>query len=344
MKRKICPHCKTHNPEEAVFCKHCGALFRGEPEYKNENNVIWKNKNIIAVAVCAVLLVAAFIIFKAGSAPDVVATTLPPTQSSTLPTTIPPTTTAPSTTQPTTAETTTEALTLPTKPSTTAPTKAPTTTAAPSDEEIQEICDEYNALIYNLKNCEYEPEIHKTVEAGLEITSFSLPVNKDTLNNFIKNLIRKTDETYNFSVDGVAAENSRINLNSYIPPNQDSEASVTADAVKSATKNSDGTITIVFKPDSSSYADGKTVAPPYVSTATEYLDFATFALGPVGMIKAEIEYPETVITAEVDSDNDIVKLSVKQPVSLTCTGGVGTLTADISMNIDTLTVFEVNYY
>ncbi len=337
MKRKICPHCKTHNPEVAVFCKHCGALFSGEPEYREENNFLLKHRNIIIVAVCVVLLLVAFIIFKSGSAPDAVATTAAPTESSTLPTTLPPTTT-PSTTQPTTAETTTQAITLPTRPTTTA-----TTTAAPTADEIEDICDEYNTLIYNLKYCEYEPSIHKSIETGLEITSFSLPVNTDTLNRFMKNLLPKTNETYSFSVDGISAENSNITLESYIPPIRGEDASVYADAVKSATRDSDGTITLTFKPDSSTFSNGTTDIPPYVSTATEYLDFATFALGPVGITKAEVKYPETVIKAEVDSDGDIIKLSIKQPVSVSCTGGVGSLTADVGLNIDTLTVFEVTY-
>lgn len=343
MKRKICPHCKTHNPEEAIFCKRCGALFTGEPEYKDDNNFFLKHKNIIAVAACAVLLVIAFAVFKSGSPPKTVATTVAPTESSTLPTTLPPTT-APSAVQTSATETTTQALTLPTLPSTTAPTTAaPTTTAAPSADEIEEICDEYNTLIYNLKYSGYEPSIHKTIETGLEINSFSLPVNTDTLNRFMKNLLPKTSETYTFSADGVATENSAVTLDNYIPPVQGAEASVYADAVKSATRSSEGTITIYFKPDSSSYSDGKTDIPPYVSTATEYLDFATFALGPVGITKAEIEYPETVITAEVDSDGDIIKLSIKQPVSVNCTGGVGSLTADVNMTVDTLTVYEVTY-
>lgn len=343
MKRKICPHCKTHNPEAAVFCKRCGALFRGEPEYKNENNFIEKNKNIIIVAVCAFLLIVAFIIFKAGSAPDAVATTAVPTEGTTASTTIA-TTTAPTTTLPPTTETTTEILTLPTRPSTTVPTTKATTTAAPTEEEIQEICDEYNTLIENLKYCEYEPTIHKTIETSLKITSFSLPVNTDTLNRFMNNLLPETNESYSFSADGIAAENQRITLEGYIPPSQDSSASVTAEDVKSATKNSDGTITLKFRPDSSSFANGNTQAPFYVASATDYLDFASFSLGSVGITKAEIEYPETVITAEVDSDNDIIKLSIKQPASINCTGGVGTLTADLGINIDTLTVFEVNYY
>lgn len=344
MKRKICPHCKTHNPDHAVFCKRCGALFQGEPAYKDENNVIAKNKNTIIFVVCIILLVLAFIIFKSGSAPETVATTPATAESTTVASTTLPTTLPPTTTQPTATQApVTEALTLPTLPSTTKATTTAPTTAPLTEEEIEELCDEYNSLIYNLKYSDYAPTIHKTVETSIEIKSFSLPVNTERLNTFIKNLLPKTDETYTFSADGVAAENPAITLESYIPPIGASGSSITSDDIRKVTTKADGTITFTFKPDKSTYSDGVTDIPPYVSTATDYLDFATFALGPVGITKADISYPKTMVRSEVDADGDIIKLSIRQPVTVNCTGGVGRLTADISMDIETLTIYKITY-
>lgn len=343
MKTKECPHCKTKNPKAAVFCKRCGALFRIEEELDNTvDEKTMNKKNIIALVLCAVLLVAAFLVFKSGSSPKTEKVTEAPTQSttaaSTLPTTAPPTTAVPTTTQPST----TEVLTLPTLPPTTQPTTAkPTTTAAPSESEIQEICDEYNALIESLKYSEYEISVHKTVEIGLEITDFSIPVSTSTLNTFVGRLIPKTDETYTFSGE-TANENSSIVLADYIPP-LNTSADVTADCLKNAVKSSDGTITLTFKEDKSTFADRKTTPPPYVSTATEYLNFETYALGTVAVSKADMTYPETVITVEVDSYGDITKLTIRQPVDLKCTGGVGALSADIGMKLDAHSVFEVTY-
>lgn len=341
--KKICPHCKTENPEVAVFCKRCGALFRGEPEIKETAEDNQKKKNLIIFIVCIILLIAAFIVFKAGSADkNAVVTTEAPAETTASTTVAPVTTTVTTTattTQTTTATTTasTTALTLPTLPSTTKPT-----TTAMSQEDIQEICDEFNELIYNLKYSDYNLSVHKTDEVKLEITSFSLPFPMRTVNLFMNNLIPKTDETYNFA-DGVAAESSSVNLASYIPPSSADGASISAENVRSAKKDENGTITIYFKADSSSFADGQTDIPPHVSTATDYLDFANFTLGSVKITKAEIKYPKTGVRIMVDDEGDITKFIISQPVEITCTGGVNSLTADVGLKIDTKTTYDVTY-
>ncbi len=346
MNRKICPHCKTENPEIAVFCKKCGALFRGDAEIRNVAEEEYNRRNIIIFAVCVVLLIVAFIVFKSGSAPKQTNVTTLPSESvsetTTVQTTTAATTTAAPETTTTTAPTTTETtmLTLPTLPPST--TAKPTTTKAASAEEVQEICDEFNELIYDIKAYEYDLSVHKSDEFTIEITSFSLPVSTDAINRFMKNLIPKTDETHNFS-DGVSKEDGTVDLASYIPPASATGASVSAENVKSATRNSDGTITIHFKPDSSSFADGSTVVPPHISTATDHVDFGNFALGPVAITKAEISYPATAVTAEVDSEGDLKKLIIHQPVEVSCTGGVGSLTADVGMKIDATITYEITY-
>ena len=71
MIRKICPHCNNDNPQEAVFCKKCGALFVGQPEFVNleekKRKKINNLKNKLIFAVCIILLVVAMLIFKSGS-------------------------------------------------------------------------------------------------------------------------------------------------------------------------------------------------------------------------------------------------------------------------------------
>lgn len=339
MNRKICPHCKTENPEIAMFCKKCGALFRGDEEIRDTVAEKQKRNNLLIIVICAILLVIAFIIFKAGSASDdTSATTAVTTTASTTASTTAPTTTAAPTTTPTTVVTTTAApLTLPTLATT-----QPTTTAPPSEEEIQEICDEFNDIIYNIKNSEYDLAVRKYDDFTININSFSLRAPSAAINTFMNNLIPKTDETYNF-VDGVAQENNAVLLSSYIPPSAASGASVSAENVVNAKRDSSGTIAIVFKPDSSTFADGQTVVPPHVSTATDYVDFGNFSLGPVKLTKADIKYPGTTVTAEVDQDGDLKKLTIHQLVDVNCTGGVGTFTADVGISIDATTVYEITY-
>lgn len=339
MIRKICPHCNTDNPQEAVFCKKCGALFVGQPEFVNleekKRKKVTNLKNKLVFALCIILLVVALLVFKSGSVKGDETVNSPST--SDIQTTAP-TTTAPSTTMPTTAAPTTTAAPVTTAAAPVTTTQAPTTAAPKND--IDSICADYNFLIHNIKKRTDSFSVHKTEKISLEITHFSLPVPTETINSFMMKLIPETDKTYAFS-NGVCPEDSKTTLATLIPPANEFEASVTADDLLSAERDSNGTITLKFKPDSSTFADGKTDFPLYVGSATDVLDFATFSLGPVKIVKAEIEYPATEIKAEVDSEGNLKKLTVIQPVNATSTGGVGSLTADVGMKLQATTTFEV---
>ena len=345
MIRKICPYCKADNPEEAVFCKKCGALFQGESEFVNLEEKKEKKalslKNKIIVAVCIVLLLIALVVFKSGSVKEEEVINTPTasvvqTDSSSTPTA---SATDSAVTEVSTTTTTTTVTTTVAAPVTTTTTTAPSTTAAPKNDAAS-ICADYNNLIHNVKKRTDSFSVHKTEKIALEITEFSLPVDTATINNFMMKLIPETDKTYKF-VGGVCPEDSKTTLNTLIPPANEFESSVSPDDLLSAPRDANGTITLKFKPDSSSFADGKTNFPLYVGSATDVLDFATFSLGPVKITKAEIEYPATEIKAEVDSEGNLKKLTVIQPVNTTATGGVGALTADVGMNLKATTTFEI---
>ena len=162
------------------------------------------------------------------------------------------------------------------------------------------------------------------------------------INAFMARLIPETDETHSFS-NGVSSSDSKVTLSAYIPPSVKAMPDVTAEDVLSAEKGADGSITLKFKPDSSSYTDGQTVSPSYVDSATEVLDFATFALGPVKIIKADIQYTGAEIKAEKGADGKINRLTVYQPVTVMSTGGVGSMTADVGMNLKATTTYEISY-
>ncbi len=331
---KICPYCQTENPENANFCKKCGALFRGEPQIRDTNIEKSKRKNRLIVASSVVLLIVALAVIMRGTGdkPEIsttTATTAPITESTTLQAvTIAPSANA------TTAPSTTLAPTTPTS------TTVTTTTVAPVSS-TQEICAQFNSIVGTLKGRTTDVTIHKTEKINLEITSFSLPVPTEAINSFMARLIPETDVRYSFS-NGVAKEDSKITLSAFIPPAVKATPDVTADNLLSAEKDAQGNITLKFKADSSSFADGQTVFPLHVGSATDVLDFATFALGPVKIVKADIQYPATEIRAEVNQDGELARLIITQPVSVLSTGGVGSMTADVGMNLKAVTTFEVS--
>lgn len=348
MIRKICPYCNADNPENAVFCKKCGALFVGQPEFVNleekKAKKISNLKNKIIVAVCILLLLLALVVFKSGSIKEdevvntptasVVQTDTSSTPSASA-TDLAVTEVSVTVTETATVAqpvTTTAALTTTTAPATTAPATAPA-------DDIASICNDFNSSVTKLKGTAEGVSIHKTEKISLEITHFSLPVSTETINSFMMKLIPETDVTYNFE-GGIAREDKSVRLIDFIPPATKMPA-VSPDALLSAERDSSGNITLRFKADSSSFADGKTAPPFYVGSATDVLDFATFSLGPVKIVTAEIEYPATEIKAEVDADGEITRLTVIQPVNATATGGVGTLTADIGIKLKATTTFEV---
>ncbi len=332
---KICPYCQTENPENANFCKKCGAHFKGNPKTKDTAAEKEKNKNKLMIAGCILLIVIALAVIMRGSGddkPEVLpsetqtgTTTTAPTTETTLPAVTP------------SANATTSPLTT-TMPTTTAPTTAPST--SPAVLSTEEICKQYNEIVGAVKGTTENISIHKTEKIDLEITHFSLPVPTETINSFMMKLIPETDVAYSFA-NGVAKEDSKITLSAFIPPATKAAPEVTADDLLSAEKDAQGVITLKFKADSSTFADGQTVIPQYVDSATDVLDFATFGLGPVKIVKADIQYPGAEIKAEVDGEGKLKKLTVYQPVTVMSTGGVGSLTADVGMNLKATATFEV---
>lgn len=330
---KICPYCQTENPERANFCKKCGALFRGQPEIIDTVAEKNKKKNKLIFIICIILLIAALVVIASGSSDD---TTVYPTTDST---------TSYSATSPTTtvADTTTEATTTqaPSVNATTAPVSEMVTTQAPV-QSVEEICKQFNEAVGALKAENADVLIHKTEKINLEITSFSLPVPTDTINSFMMKLIPETDATYRFS-GGKAKEDSKVTISNLIPPTTKAAPEVNPDNLLSAEKDAQGNITLKFKADSSSFADGQTVFPLHVGAATDVLDFATFSLGPVKIVKADIQYPATEIKAEMNSDGKLSVLTIIQPVNVTSTGGVGSMTADVGMELKATTTYEISY-
>lgn len=329
---KICPYCQTENPENANFCKKCGALFRGQPEVRDTALERKKRNHKLIVAAGVLLIVAAIAVIMrdTGNTPEASTTTSTPTAV---------TTTVPSTTLPAlTVAPNANATTAPS--AATLPTTSATTTAAPAVLSTEKICKQYNDLVGAVKASKESINIHKTEKINMEITHFSLPVSTETINAFMAKLIPETDISYDFA-DGIAKQDSEISLSGFIPPAVKSAPDVTADDLLSAEKDASGTITLKFKADSSSFANGQTVMPQYVDSATDVLDFATFALGPVKIVSADIQYPGAEIKAETDAEGKLTRLIITQPVTVMSTGGVGSFTADVGMNLKATTTYEI---
>ena len=175
---------------------------------------------------------------------------------------------------------------------------------------------------------------------AISLVTALISASLSAINSFMAKLIPETDITYNFT-NGVAKEDGKVTLSGFVPPAVKNAPEVTAEDLLSAEKDANGVITLKFKADSSTFADGQTVMPQYVDSATDVLDFATFALGPVKIVKADIQYPGAEIKAETNTEGKLTKLIVTQPVTVMSTGGVGSLTADVGMNLKATTTYEI---
>lgn len=300
-----------------------------------------KKINLLSYLLIGVLGVAViglcFSIFKGTDTNE--ATTAPPTQSSQSETVNISTTVAvPDTTQAITTDST--------APSATEGTTAPsaTQTTAPQGMTVQQVCDAYNSAVNTLKADKAPLTVHKDEKIDMTITEFSLPAPMEQVNSVMRSIVPDTLEDYTFE-NGIRTDKSKAELNNTIPPFGKNSAVGEANvSVAEITKTAEGQeILIKLIPESSSYDGTATTPTPNMSSILDPLDFATFNMGPIGVQKAEISYPDTILRANIDSSGKLTKLVIELPVVTSCTGGMSVFTADVGLDMKVTTIYEISY-
>ncbi len=277
-------------------------------------------------------------IFK-GTDSKETTTTAPPTQSSQSATVnisttvaVPDTTQAPATNS--------------TAPSVTQGTIAPTVTktTAPRFFSVQQVCDAYNSAINSLKGNKTHLTVHKDEKVDMTITEFSLPAPMEQVNSVMRSIVPDTLEDYTFE-NGVRTDKSKAELNNTIPPfGKNSTVAQNNVSVAEITETAEGReILIKLIPEKSSYDGTATTPTPNMSSILDPLDFATFNMGPIGVQKAEISYPDTVLRATIDSSGRLTKLVIELPVITSCTGGMSVFTADVGLDMKVTTIYKISY-
>ncbi|MBQ8503997.1 MAG: hypothetical protein IJ491_06960 [Clostridia bacterium] len=233
-------------------------------------------------------------------------------------------------------------------PSTQPSTENTTATAPLSTEETlkttDEVCNTYNNCINTLKAYKGSVIVHKDEKIDMTITEFSLPAPTEQINSVMRSIVPDTLEDYSFQ-NGFRTDEPEIGLTDTIPP-FGKDASVSYANVSSAiiTDTASGQeITLRLIPESSSYDGTVTTATPNMSSVLDPLDFATFEMGPIGIQKAQISYPEATLTAELDVSGRLTRLTVILPVIVSCTGGMSVFTADVGLDMKVTTVYEISY-
>lgn len=214
----------------------------------------------------------------------------------------------------------------------------------PETETADEVCATYNNAVNALKQYTGSITVHKDEKIQMEITEFSLPAPTEQINSVMRSIVPDTLEDYTFQ-NGVRTDEPEIGVTDTIPPFGES-AAVSSANVSTATiaDIANGQeITLKLIPETASFDGNTTTLTPNISSVLDELDFATFEMGPIGIQKAEISYPEATLTANLDSDGRLIKLVIKLPVIVSCTGGMSVFTADVGLDMEVTTIYEISY-
>lgn len=219
-----------------------------------------------------------------------------------------------------------------------------TQSTVPKGLTVQQVCDEYNNAVNTLKAEKSSLVVHKDEKIDMTITEFSLPAPMEQVNSVMRSIVPDTLEDYSFE-NGIRTDKSKAELNNTIPPfGKNSTVGEANVSVAEITQTVEGKeILIKLIPEKSSYDGSVTTATPNMSSILDPLDFATFNMGPIGVKKAEISYPDTILRATVDSSGRLTKLVIELPVVTSCTGGMSVFTADVGLDMKVTTIYEIKY-
>ena len=159
--------------------------------------------------------------------------------------------------------------------------------------------------------------------------------------------MKGTDETVSFTDGkGTNSAGEEVLLNHYIVP-ADREAAVTENDVVSATASPEGSgykMTLTFKSEQASYANGSGTDPISHKTAMDPLNLATLEL-PMGaeITEASMTYPGATVEATVDGSGNLVKLHLNLPLEGSGTGNLKGMSLSVGLKGVLDDNFEITY-
>ena len=216
--------------------------------------------------------------------------------------------------------------------------------AIPSNPK--EVAAKYNEVINALKQ-QKNVSIKKVGTVNIECTDCSVGILKGAVNSILKGFMKGTDETVSFADGkGTNSAGEEVLLNHYIVP-ADREAAVTEGDVASATAAPEGSgykMTLTFKSEQASYANGSGTDPISHKTAMDPLNLATLEL-PMGaeITEASMTYPGATVEATVDGSGNLVKLHLNLPLEGSGTGNLKGMSLSVGLKGVLDDNFEITY-
>ncbi len=241
----------------------------------------------------------------------------------------------PDTTAPTTAA-----------PTTTAPTTTAPTTAAPTDPaklSKKEVVAALTKAINTLKN-ERNMTAQKTEATKIVLTECSAKAATNLVNRALENAGVNETVTYNFrdgkavgtDAEGKAAhEGKTVSPRDVIPP-AEKDFALSAEGVESATAKRNGNDTVYTVKLAPERTTLQNPVPKWNAGAIGYVDFSKRQLTGVTLEEVNITYPGSVITATVNADGKIIRLSEYLPLQgdgkakVTVFSGTAKFSGDVS--------------
>ena len=225
-----------------------------------------------------------------------------------------------------------------------ADSNAGTPSAIPANPK--EVAAKYNEVINALKQ-QKNVSIKKVGTVNIECTDCSVGILKGAVNSILKGFMKGTDETVSFADGkGTNSAGEEVLLNHYIVP-ADREAAVTEGDVASATAAPEGSgykMTLKFKSEQASYANGSGTDPISHKTAMDPLNLATLEL-PMGaeITEASMTYPGATVEATVDGSGNLVKLHLNLPLEGSGTGNLKGMSLSVGLKGVLDDNFEITY-
>ena len=195
---------------------------------------------------------------------------------------------------------------------------APTDPSQYSDEQIVQMMNYY----VNLVKAEPNMSATKTELIKVTVTNCSVPQLVGTINSIVEGIIGDGAETFNYtfannyvsSTDDPEASTSNTPFSLIPPTNKEFKVTMEgiADASASVDANGNVTYTVVLVPESTTLTSPE---PFHNATAIGYLDLAGLDVKPAEISQADMSYPGSTISVTVDSNDRVIKLYNKLPMT-----------------------------